>query len=135
MRTPQPEADPETKRDGDEPPLQRQAATASRVQRRAPVRVQSAPGIIQRHAAFEHYLLGQVPPSQLAALPMVREVRAQEKENEDEISNALMVNTMAAGAMSGVSMEVPARRGLSDEEAQQRENVKHTIMQEMDRLR
>ncbi|MFN6567012.1 DUF4157 domain-containing protein [Dendronalium sp. ChiSLP03b] len=103
-----------------------------RLQRQAiahPVSVQqSAPNTIQRHSAYEHYLLGQVEPSQLANIPMVREIpqlekqldtltKQIEKENSEE-------NWKQATLLTNQLEEAKAKK----------EDVKHTLMQEMDRL-
>ncbi|HEY2043066.1 MAG TPA: DUF4157 domain-containing protein [Jatrophihabitans sp.] len=72
--------------------------------------------IIQRHAAFEHYLLGQLQPSELAKIPAVRKI----KDNPGQKAN------VKKGHGGGLT-EKP------EDKAKKRE-VKHLIDQEMDRL-
>src|SRR5512139_3630337 len=38
---------------------------------------------IQRHSAYEHYLLGQVAPAKLAEIPQVREIPSLQKQLAD----------------------------------------------------
>lgn len=94
---------------------------------KAPVHLSTHPGTaIQRHAAFEHYLLGQVAPQKLSGIPMVRQIPELRKERDRllEIKKKYRVEpTKLAGTEAQLA------------EAQARLNeVRHTIEQEMDRL-
>lgn len=83
------------------------------------------PDAIQRHVAFEHYLLGQVAPGKLSNIALVR----QAGELEAEINRLIKEKKL---------LEDPERtrdlvRQLSQAKIK-RDEVKHTIEQEMDRL-
>lgn len=83
---------------------------------------------IQRHSAYEHYLLGQVAPSNLASIPAVREIPALQKQLADLEKQA---------KKSKAKKDKDAVNALADQIADlqgKKEDVRHTIEQEMDRL-
>jgi len=84
--------------------------------------------ILQRHTAYEHYLLGQVEPSKLANLPMVREIPQLEKEFEDvskQIKKAQSTNKLPEA--QALFNKLQTAKGKKEE-------VRHTLEQEMNRL-
>jgi hypothetical protein len=84
--------------------------------------------LVQRHTAYEHYLLGQVEPSKLASLPMVREIPALEKEFT-KISNEIR----KAQSTDQFSEAKELFQKLEDAKGK-KEEVRHTLEQEMNRL-
>jgi hypothetical protein len=79
-------------------------------------------GVIQRHAAYEHYLLGQVDPAELANIPLIR----QYKELEDKMKSK--------GVTKDEAFSSPELKELREQLDKQRDDAKHTLEQEMDRL-
>ncbi len=85
---------------------------------------------IQRHSAFEHYLLGQVSPTKLAEIPQVREIpELQEKlaAMKAQIKKAKVIKGSDMGDIDALEKQIAAAEG-------KREDVKHTLTQEMNRL-
>lgn len=80
------------------------------------VRRSSGTPMIQRHAAYEHYLLGQLQPKELASIPEVRKIK----------DNAAQKKNVGKGHGRGL-----AEGARTDEKM---DAVKHLIDQEMDRL-
>jgi hypothetical protein len=80
------------------------------------VRRSTAGPIIQRHAAFEHYMLGQLPPRQLAKIPAVRNAQ----------DNAGQAKNIANGKGGGLADQ--------DTSGGKTAEVLHLIDMEMDRL-
>lgn len=72
--------------------------------------------LIRRHAAFEHYMLGQLPPRQLGKIPAVRAI----KDNKAQAKN------VAKGKGGGL--------GAQDTSRAARNEVLHLIDMEMERL-
>ncbi|WP_199335810.1 DUF4157 domain-containing protein [Nostoc sp. FACHB-110] len=89
---------------------------------------QSAPNLIQRHSAYEHYLLGQVEPSQLANIPMVREIPQLEKQLK------ILTEQIKKENSEENWKEATALTNQLELAKSKKEDVKHTLMQEMDRL-
>ena len=61
--------------------------------------------IIRRHAAFEHYMLGQLPPRQLAKIPAVRDARdnaAQQKNKDNGKGGGLLAQDTRQSAKTEV---------------------------------
>jgi hypothetical protein len=84
--------------------------------------------VIQRHAAYEHYMLGQVDPSDLSNIPMVREIPQLEKqldELEKQRKKSKSKNIVAEELTLGVKIE---------EANKKKKTVRHTLNQEMERL-
>jgi hypothetical protein len=85
---------------------------------------------IQRHSAFEHYLLGQVAPTKLSEIPQVREIPELQKQLA-----ALEKQVKKAKAATGKQKtDMTALQNKIMDAQAKREDVKHTITQEMDRL-
>ncbi len=85
---------------------------------------------IQRHSAFEHYLLGQVAPTDLATIPQVREIPELKKQLADlqkQVKKAKTIKGSDMSAIDGLERQIQAAEGKKEE-------VKHTITQEMNRL-
>lgn len=82
-------------------------------------------GAVQRHVAYEHYLLGQVEPKKLSAIAMVREAPLLEAE----ILRLIQEKKLTDDPEHTRDLV----RRLSEARAK-RDDVKHTIEQEMDRL-
>lgn len=72
--------------------------------------------MIRRHAAFEHYMLGQLPPRQLAKIPAVRDAQ----------DNAGQKKNIKNGKGGGLAAQ--------DKSKQSRDEVLHLIDMEMERL-
>lgn len=70
-------------------------------------RPKAQPTVIQRHSSYEHFLLGQVEPTKLSAIPDVRQILETHRK-------------------SGTK--------LSEQEENKRKDVAHSIRQEMRRL-
>jgi hypothetical protein len=84
--------------------------------------------VLQRHTAYEHYLLGEVEPSKLASLPMVRQIPQLEKEFEEiskQIQKAQSTNKLPEAQT--LFTQLQAAKGKKEE-------VRHTLEQEMNRL-
>ena len=86
---------------------------------------------IQRHSAFEHYLLGQVAPNKLAEVSTVREIPELQKK-------LAVLEKQGKTAKSGATKEQKAdmaalQTQIMDAHAKE-EEVKHTLIQEMNRL-
>ena len=75
---------------------------------------------VMRHAAFEHYLLGQLQPYELQSIPQVRKI-AKNKDQKKRISKSKK-KELGSGLVEG------------DASPQERLNVKHILEQEMKRL-
>ena len=85
---------------------------------------------VQRHSAFEHYLLGQVAPTKLAEIPQVREIPSLQKQ----LAN-LQAQMKKSRTIKGTDMSKVATMEAQIKEAQgKKEEVRHTIVQEMNRL-
>ncbi len=85
---------------------------------------------IQRHSAFEHYLLGQVAPTDLATIPQVRDIPNLQKQLADLKAKVNKAQTIKGSDMQDIDTlekQIKEAEGKKDE-------VKHTIIQEMDRL-
>ncbi len=85
---------------------------------------------IQRHSAFEHYLLGQVAPTNLASIPQVRDIPNLQKQLADLKAKVKKAKTIKGSDMSSIAVleqQIKEAEGKKDE-------VKHTLTQEMDRL-
>ena len=85
---------------------------------------------VQRHSAYEHYLLGQVAPTKLAEIPMIREIPSLKAElaalkKQMEAEKVSTKETHEAG---------PALEAKIEAAEAKKEDVRHTIVQEMDRL-
>lgn len=80
------------------------------------VRRSSGTPLIQRHAAYEHYLLGQLQPKELASIPEVRKIK----------DNAAQQKNKRKGHGQGLA------EGIRSDEKM--DEVKHLIDQEMTRL-
>jgi hypothetical protein len=85
-----------------------------------PIHVETEDQGVHRHSAFEHYLLGQLQPKELAKIPAVRDV----EKNKEQRKN------VAKGHGSGLADKDLTKK----EEKKLRSEVKHLIDQEMDRL-
>ncbi len=85
---------------------------------------------IQRHSAFEHYLLGQVEPTKLAEIPMVREIPALEQELADLLKEQKKSKSMDMGK---VSASFALDKKIKEAKLK-KEDVQHTLQQEMTRL-
>ncbi|MFB8788164.1 MAG: DUF4157 domain-containing protein [Potamolinea sp.] len=95
-----------------------------------PVAVQqSTPNVIQRHAAYEHYLLGQVEPSKLANIPFVRQIPELEKREAD--IQKLIDKKKAKPDLMPEALALD--KTLKDAKIK-KEEVRHTLDQEMQRL-
>ncbi|NHZ72045.1 MAG: DUF4157 domain-containing protein [Aquificales bacterium] len=86
----------------------------------------SPAAVIQRHAAFEHYLLGQVAPSKLDGIPMVRELPELQQEY-DRLLEMKTKHQVEPVKLPEIEAKIIAAQARINE-------VKHTIEQEMDRL-
>ncbi|MCU1658578.1 MAG: hypothetical protein JWO57_3234 [Pseudonocardiales bacterium] len=80
------------------------------------IRRSTAGPTIQRHAAFEHYMLGQLPPRELAKIPAVRDAQ----------DNAGQTKNIANGKGGGLQAQ--------DTSKKKRNEVLHLIDMEMARL-
>jgi hypothetical protein len=80
------------------------------------VRRSSGMPVIQRHAAYEHYLLGQLQPKELASIPEVRKIK----------DNAGQKKNVKKGHDKGLAEGTRTDEKMDD--------VKHLIDQEMNRL-
>jgi hypothetical protein len=83
---------------------------------------------IHRHAAFEHYLLGQLQPKEIAKIPSVRKV-ADKSEQKDNLEK-----TKEGKGTSGLADSAFDAKGDSKEEKEARADALHVIDQEMERL-
>ncbi|MFN9830175.1 MAG: hypothetical protein ACK55Y_11285, partial [Pseudanabaena sp.] len=84
--------------------------------------------VIQRHSAYEHYMLGQVDPSELSSIPMVREIPQLEKqldEFEKQRKKAKSKHIAPEELTLGIKI---------GEANKKKEAVRHTLNQEMERL-
>ncbi|MGH3523182.1 MAG: eCIS core domain-containing protein, partial [Mycobacterium sp.] len=72
--------------------------------------------LIQRHAAFEHYMLGQLPPRQLAKIPAVRDAK----------NNAGQAKNIKNGKGGGLQKQDKTKESLDE--------VLHLVDMEMARL-
>ncbi|PZO37072.1 MAG: hypothetical protein DCF19_19805 [Pseudanabaena frigida] len=84
--------------------------------------------VIQRHTAYEHYLLGQVDPSELSNIPMVREIPQLEKQFEEiskQIKKAQSTSNLAEALVLDTKLKDAKKK---------KEDVRHTLDQEMERL-
>lgn len=91
----------------------------------APVHLYSPIGLIQRHSAYEHYLLGQVEPGRLSDIAMVREGPIWQAEIQRLIKEKELTKDPDR-------TRAIVQRLLTIQ--QKRDEVKHTIVQEMTRL-
>lgn len=85
---------------------------------------------IQRHSAFEHYLLGQVAPANLASIPQVRDIPNLQKqlaEMKAKVKKAQVIKGSDMSAVHTLEQQIKEAEG-------KREEVRHTITQEMNRL-
>ena len=85
---------------------------------------------IQRHSAFEHYLLGQVAPTNLASIPQVRDIPNLQKQLAEMKAKIKKAKVIKGSEMQGIDT---LERQIREAEGK-RDEVKHTITQEMDRL-
>jgi hypothetical protein len=88
----------------------------------------TTPGVIQRHSAYEHYMLGQVDPSEISNIPMVREIPELEKQLDE-----LEKQRKKAKSKHINAEEVNLNLQII-EAKKKKEEVRHTIEQEMNRL-
>ncbi|MCW2528954.1 MAG: hypothetical protein JWM76_3814 [Pseudonocardiales bacterium] len=79
----------------------------------------SAEPTVMRHAAYEHYLLGQLQPHEIASIPQVRKFANNKKQNK-------RMNKKGKGLDTGL------KEGKTTKEDE--DNVVHLIDQEMARL-
>ena len=84
--------------------------------------------VIQRHTAYEHYLLGQVDPSELSNIPMVREIPQLEKQFE-EISKQIKKAQATDKLAEAIVLDTKLKEAMK-----KKEDVRHTLDQEMERL-
>ncbi|MBX3053685.1 MAG: DUF4157 domain-containing protein [Caldilineaceae bacterium] len=93
------------------------------------VKQRGSTDVIQRHSGYEHYMLGQIAPDDLAAIPMVRELPALRKRKaalEKELKK--MTNPFSASReLADVQGKIRAATAKINE-------VCHTLVQEMTRL-
>lgn len=85
---------------------------------------------IQRHSAYEHYLLGQVAPAKLAEIPQVREIpdlKTQLEKLKAEVKKAKVIKGTDMSAVADLEARIKQAEA-------KKEDVKHTIVQEMNRL-
>jgi hypothetical protein len=85
---------------------------------------------IQRHSAFEHYLLGQVAPTDLATIPQVRDIPNLQQQLSELKAKVKKAKTIKGSDMQEIAV---LEKQIKDAEAK-KDDVKHTIIQEMDRL-
>lgn len=85
---------------------------------------------IQRHSAYEHYLLGQVTPAKLAEIPQVREIPDLKKQLATLQAEVKKAKVIKGADMSNVAA---LERRIAEAEGK-KEEVRHTITQEMNRL-
>ncbi|MBD1929176.1 DUF4157 domain-containing protein [Trichocoleus sp. FACHB-90] len=123
MKMPEPKPSESIQRHEEEELTQTKPA----IQRQVAVQ-QSAPNVIQRHAAYEHYLLGQVAPDKLADLSYVRDVRKQQQEIELEL--AFIQQGMNYVSQEEIQQRYDRLKSLEAEKT----DAKHTITWEMQRL-
>jgi hypothetical protein len=93
---------------------------------------------IQRHAAYEHYALGQIAPSRIKEIPEVRAAATERNELRAEVE-ALEMAVAEGGSSSQVRELQAAQQKLSAARTRLfnsplAKSVQHTIQQEMDRL-
>jgi hypothetical protein len=86
-------------------------------------------GGIHRHAAFEHYLLGQLQPKDLAKIPSVRKV-ANKKEQKENLKEEYGTSAKTHGGLDAGAFE----KGDKAKEKEAQAEALHVIDQEMERL-
>lgn len=79
---------------------------------------------VHRHAAYEHYLLGQVAPGKLANIPLVRQIPELESKKKKLEKKKKLADPSEAETLINQLEEAKA----------QKDEVQHTLEQEMDRL-
>ncbi|MGB5048905.1 MAG: DUF4157 domain-containing protein [Caldilineaceae bacterium] len=97
------------------------------------VKQRGSTDVIQRHSGYEHYMLGQIAPDDLAAIPMVREMPALRKR-KTELEKELKQHMKDMTNPSGTSNELIRVQDKIREANAKIDDVRHTLVQEMTRL-
>lgn len=88
----------------------------------------SSSSVIQRHTAYEHYILGKMEPSEIAGIPMVREIPQLEQQLATLQQQRQQANSQQ------MQPEAIAIQTKINQAEQKKADVRHTLEQEMARL-
>jgi|GEM_PF-5573781 len=85
----------------------------------------SSSPVIQRHAAYEHYMLGKMEPSKIAGIPMVREIPQLKQQ---------LATLQKQGKSEKQKADIADINGKIKKAKGKLDTVQHTLEQEMARL-